>query len=41
MRIVDGHMQALIGYPVHSQHAADIDEQVSQAVLAVLSVAKE
>ena len=41
MHIVDGHMQALIGYPVHSQHAADIDERVSQAVLAVLSVAKE
>jgi small-conductance mechanosensitive channel len=37
MHIVDGHMQALIGYPVHSQHAADIDERVSQAVLAVLS----
>jgi small-conductance mechanosensitive channel len=41
MHIVDGHMQALIGYPVHSQHAAEIDERVSQAVLAVLSVAKE
>ena len=41
MHIVDGHMQAQIGYPVHSQHAADIDERVSQAVLAVLSVAKE
>jgi small-conductance mechanosensitive channel len=41
MHIVDGHMQALIGYPVHSQHAADIDERVSQALLAVLSVAKE
>jgi small-conductance mechanosensitive channel len=41
MHIVDGHMQALIGYPVHSQNAADIDERVSQAVLAVLSVAKE
>ncbi|HTB88637.1 MAG TPA: hypothetical protein VK743_11815 [Steroidobacteraceae bacterium] len=41
MRIVDGRMQALIGYPVHSQHAADIDERVSQAVLAVLSAAKE
>jgi small-conductance mechanosensitive channel len=40
MHIVDGRMQALIGYPVHSQHAADIDERVSQAVLAVLSVAK-
>ncbi len=41
MHIVDGHMQAQIGYPVHSQNAADIDEQVSQAVLAVLSVAKQ
>jgi len=40
MRIVDGHMQAQIGYPVHSQNAAEIDEQVSQAVLAVLSLAK-
>ena len=40
MRIVDGHMQAQIGYPVHSQHAADIDERVSQAVLAVLSLAR-
>jgi hypothetical protein len=40
MHIVDGHMQAKIGYPVHSQHAADIDERVSQAVLAVLSAAK-
>jgi small-conductance mechanosensitive channel len=40
MRIVDGHMQAQIGYPVHSRHAADIDERVSQAVLSVLSVAK-
>lgn len=40
MRIVDGRMQAQIGYPVHSQHAADIDERVSQAVLAVLNAAK-
>jgi small-conductance mechanosensitive channel len=40
MHIVDGHMQAQIGYPVHSQHAADIDERVSEAVLAVLSDAK-
>jgi hypothetical protein len=39
MHIVDGHMQAQIGYPVHSQHAADVDDRVSQAVLAVLSVA--
>ncbi|HEY0748113.1 MAG TPA: hypothetical protein VGD63_15540 [Steroidobacteraceae bacterium] len=36
MRIVDGHMQAQIGYPVHSKYAADIDERVSQAVLNVL-----
>jgi small-conductance mechanosensitive channel len=36
MHIVDGRMQALIGYPVHSQNAADIDERVSQAVLAVV-----
>jgi small-conductance mechanosensitive channel len=36
MRIVDGHMQAQIGYPVHSKHATDIDERVSQAVLNVL-----
>jgi small-conductance mechanosensitive channel len=41
MHIVEGQMQALIGYPVHAQHAADIDERVSQAVLAVLSHAKE
>jgi hypothetical protein len=40
MHIVDGHMQAQIGYPVHSQHAADIDERVSEAVLAVLSDAR-
>jgi small-conductance mechanosensitive channel len=37
MHIVDGHMQAQIRYPVHSQHAAEIDERVSQAVLRVLS----
>jgi Mechanosensitive ion channel len=37
MRIVDGHMQAQIGYPVHSQHAADIDERVSQAVLSAIN----
>jgi small-conductance mechanosensitive channel len=37
MHIVDGHMQAQIGYPVHSQHAAEIDERVSQAVLKVLN----
>jgi mechanosensitive ion channel-like protein len=41
MHIVDGHMQALIRYPVHSQHAAAIDERVSQAVLAVLDPAQQ
>jgi small-conductance mechanosensitive channel len=40
MHIVDGHMQAQIGYPVHSQNAADIDEQVSQALLSVLNSVK-
>jgi hypothetical protein len=40
MHIVDGHMQAQIGYPVHAKNAADIDERVSQAVLAILSAAK-
>ena len=40
MHIAEGHMQAQIGYPVHSQHAADIDERVSEAVLGVLNVAK-
>jgi hypothetical protein len=40
MHIVDGHMQARIGYPVHAQDSGDIDERVSQAVLAVLSAAK-
>jgi small-conductance mechanosensitive channel len=37
MHIVDSRMQAQIGYPVHSQHAAEIDERVSQAVLKVLN----
>jgi len=41
MHIVGGQMHALIRYPVHSQHAAEIDERVSQAVLAVLNSAKE
>jgi Mechanosensitive ion channel len=40
MHIVDGHMQAQIGYPVHSRDAADIDERVSQALLAALDAAK-
>jgi small-conductance mechanosensitive channel len=36
----DGHMEALIRYPVHLQHATEIQERVSAAVLKVLA-AKE
>jgi small-conductance mechanosensitive channel len=36
MHLADGHMQALIRYPVHLAHAAEIDERVSEAVLGVL-----
>jgi small-conductance mechanosensitive channel len=36
MRLADGRMQALIRYPVHIEHAAEIDERVSQAVLQVI-----
>jgi small-conductance mechanosensitive channel len=37
MRLADGKMQALIRYPVHLQHAAEIDERVAQAVLKVIA----
>jgi hypothetical protein len=37
MRLVNGHMEALIRYPVKYQEAADIDERVAQAVLATLA----
>jgi hypothetical protein len=30
-------MQALIRYPVHFKHAAEIDERVSEAILKVIS----
>ena len=36
MHLVDGRMQALIRYPVHLEHAAEIDERVSEAVLQVV-----
>jgi len=36
MHLADGKMQALIRYPVHLQHAAEIDERVAQAVLKVI-----
>ena len=37
MHLADGKMQALIRYPVHLRHAAEIDERVAQAVLTVLA----
>jgi hypothetical protein len=37
MHLSDGHMEALIRYPVHLQHAAEIDERVAQAVLRVIA----
>src|SRR6266481_6124462 len=36
MHLADGKMQALIRYPVHLQHAAEIDERVAQVVLKVI-----
>ncbi|HEY2677026.1 MAG TPA: mechanosensitive ion channel domain-containing protein [Steroidobacteraceae bacterium] len=36
MHLVDGRMVAAIRYPVHSEDAADIDEQVAEAVLKVI-----
>lgn len=37
MHIVDGRMQAIIGYPVDALHAAEIDERVSTATLLILN----
>jgi hypothetical protein len=37
MHLADGKMQALIRYPVHLQHAAEIDERVAQVVLKVIA----
>jgi small-conductance mechanosensitive channel len=39
MHLADGHMQGLIRYPVHLEHAAEIDERVSAAVLKVIAAA--
>jgi small-conductance mechanosensitive channel len=36
----DGHMEALIRYPVHLQHAMEIEERVSAAILKVLAAHK-
>jgi small-conductance mechanosensitive channel len=37
MHLSNGHMEALIRYPVHLERAAQIDEQVAQAVLKVIA----
>jgi len=37
MHLTDGRMEALIRYPVHVEHAAEIDEEVSEAVLRVIA----
>ncbi|HWG68762.1 MAG TPA: mechanosensitive ion channel domain-containing protein [Steroidobacteraceae bacterium] len=37
MHLTDGRMEALIRYPVHVEHAAEIDEEVSEAVLGVIA----
>jgi hypothetical protein len=41
MHLADGRMQALIRYPVHLEHAAEIDERVSEAVLGVIGASSE
>ncbi len=37
MHLTDSRMQALIRYPVHLEHGAEIDERVSAAVLKVIA----
>jgi small-conductance mechanosensitive channel len=37
MHLSDGRMVALIRYPVHGEHAAQIDEEVAEAVLGVIA----
>jgi small-conductance mechanosensitive channel len=37
MHLSNGQMEALIRYPVHLQHAAEIDERVAQEVLKVIA----
>jgi hypothetical protein len=41
MHLAGGHMEALIRYPVHLKHAAEIDERVSTAVLKVIAESSE
>ena len=38
MRLAQGHMEALIRYPVTFQHAGETDERVAQAVLSSIAV---
>jgi len=37
LRLNNGHMEALIRYPINYRQAADIDERVAQAVLKALA----
>jgi small-conductance mechanosensitive channel len=37
MHLSGGRMEALIRYPVHLEHAAEIDERVAQAVLSLIA----
>jgi len=37
MHLANGHMEALIRYPVHFKHAAQIDERVAEAVLTAIA----
>ncbi len=37
MHLSNGRMDALIRYPVHLEHAAEIDERVAQAVMKVIA----
>jgi small-conductance mechanosensitive channel len=41
MHLSDGHMQALIRYPVHLKHETEIDERVSEGILRVISESTE
>ncbi len=40
MHLVDNRMVALIRYPVHLEHAAQIDERVAEAVLKIIDAAR-
>jgi small-conductance mechanosensitive channel len=41
MHLANGRMEALIRYPISLTHAAEIDEQVSEAVLKVLATGND